>query len=355
MRAFLRLFLVCGVLGFCFNPLQAAPAATNPPTGFRLIIELQDGSKIIGKNGDDNFQFRSDVLGEMKLPLERIRSIACQPKTNSVQLATANGDTLTAQFVTKVVRVETAFGGVKLPVNLIRHMQVSPAGIPGHMPSGLVSWWRAEGNANDSISGNNGTPIGGLIYTNGEVGQAFNFDGIDATVSVPASPSLDVGTGQGFTLECWIAPTSVAGEEPLMEWRGNGGNIHNGAHFWLSVTYGEVGGAGCIYANIVDSVGGLHIFASPTGIVKAGILQHVALTYDKASGVGKIYYNGSLVASNNLGSFTPKTDTALLLGARIDFGDVYYQGVIDEPAIFNRALSASEIQADYESGKGSNQ
>jgi hypothetical protein len=49
------------------------------------------------------FNFYSDVLGEMKLPLERIRSIACQPKTNSVQLTTVNGDTLTAQFVTKVV------------------------------------------------------------------------------------------------------------------------------------------------------------------------------------------------------------------------------------------------------------
>ncbi len=41
------------------------------------MLELHDGSKIIGKNGDDNFQFRSDILGEMKLPLERIRSITC--------------------------------------------------------------------------------------------------------------------------------------------------------------------------------------------------------------------------------------------------------------------------------------
>jgi hypothetical protein len=36
---------------------------------------LQDGSKLIGQAGDENYQFRPDVLGEMKLPLERIRSM----------------------------------------------------------------------------------------------------------------------------------------------------------------------------------------------------------------------------------------------------------------------------------------
>ena len=128
-----------------FGSIKAAPVPTNQPAGFRLIIELQDGSKIIGKNGDDNFQFRSDVLGEIKLPLERIRSIACQPKTNSVQLVTVNRDTLTAQFVTKVVRVETAFGNFKLPVNLIRRLTVSPAGKPGQMREGLVALWPGEG------------------------------------------------------------------------------------------------------------------------------------------------------------------------------------------------------------------
>jgi hypothetical protein len=36
---------------------------------------LQDGSKLIGQTGDENYQFRPDVLGEMKLPSERIRSM----------------------------------------------------------------------------------------------------------------------------------------------------------------------------------------------------------------------------------------------------------------------------------------
>jgi hypothetical protein len=217
-------------------------------------------------------------------------------------------------------------------------------------PSGLVSWWQAESNANDSVSGNNGTLQGGVSFASGEVGRAFVFNGSSATVSVPASPSLNVGTGSGFTLESWIAPTIATNQEPLMEWRGNGGSIHNGVHFWLSVPFAGVGGPGCVYANIVDTTGLNHIFASAPGIIRAGILQHVALTYDKASGLGKMYYNGALVASNNLGIFTPKTDTALLLGRRMDFGNLYYQGIMDETAIVNRALSQTEIQAIYSTG-----
>jgi hypothetical protein len=210
MRIFLRLFLACGVLGFCFNSLQAAPAATNQPSGFHLIVELQDGSKIIGRNGDDTLQFRSDVLGEMKLPLERIRSIACQPKTNSVQLATVNGDNLTAQFVTRVVRVETAFGNFKLPVNLIRRLTVSPVGKPGQRREGLVALWPGEGDANDVAGPNNRSPVGALNYTNGEAGQAFVFDGSTSYISVPASLSLDIGTGSGFTIECWVSGKEAA-------------------------------------------------------------------------------------------------------------------------------------------------
>ncbi|MGB7746951.1 MAG: hypothetical protein WBN75_06665 [Verrucomicrobiia bacterium] len=77
MSALLRLLWVSGILVFGFVSIRATPVSTNQSAGFRLMLELHDGSKIIGKNGDDNFQFRSDILGEMKLPLERIRSITC--------------------------------------------------------------------------------------------------------------------------------------------------------------------------------------------------------------------------------------------------------------------------------------
>jgi hypothetical protein len=55
MNAILRFFCLLMVLVLGFHKLQAAPAATNEPTGFRLTVELQDGSRVIGKGGDDAF------------------------------------------------------------------------------------------------------------------------------------------------------------------------------------------------------------------------------------------------------------------------------------------------------------
>jgi hypothetical protein len=41
-------------------------------------------------------------------------------------------------------------------------------------PWDLVSWWPAEGNAADFIGTNNGVLVGGLSFTNGEVGEGLS-------------------------------------------------------------------------------------------------------------------------------------------------------------------------------------
>jgi hypothetical protein len=72
MKAIPHLLYALGILIFGFRSIQAAD---NNQTNFRLTIDLQAGSKLVGEAGDENYQFRSDVLGEMKLPLERLRSM----------------------------------------------------------------------------------------------------------------------------------------------------------------------------------------------------------------------------------------------------------------------------------------
>jgi hypothetical protein len=109
------------------------------------------------------------------------------------------------------------------------------------------------------------------------------------------------------------------------------------------------GGAGCLFGNVYDNNGNIHVIISSPGIVQPGIFQFVALTYDKQSGMANLYYNGSVVASQNLGNFTPQTSSDLLLGERIDDGNVHYQGLLDEVSLYNRALSAVEIQKIYAS------
>ena len=99
-------------------------------------------------------------------------------------------------------------------------------------PSGPISWWPFEGNANDFYATNNGALSGNPAFVSGKVGQALYFDGLDDQVKVTASGSTNVGAGSGFTIEMWINPQDVSAQRPLIEW-GNPGSV--GVHFWIAV------------------------------------------------------------------------------------------------------------------------
>jgi hypothetical protein len=215
-------------------------------------------------------------------------------------------------------------------------------------PSGLVSWWAAEGNAVDSSGTNNGTAQGSLSYVAGEVGQAFHFDGATAYVSVPASSSLNVGTNGGLTLESWIKPADASTIAPLVEWNNGAGSF--GPVFWINepTAFGG-GGQGSIYANIIDVTGTGHVLATAANVLSTTSFNHVAVTYDKSSGTGTLYLNGTNVASLNLGVFTPQTTYNLILGSRPS-SPYYYNGLMDEMSVYERALSGGEIQTIYLAG-----
>jgi len=83
--------------------------------------------------------------------------------------------------------------------------------------AGLVSWWRGESNAVDSVSGNNGV-FSGAAYGRGEVGATFSFGSNGNSVRVPASASLDVGNASGLTIEGWIDTLDNSYGRPIAEW-----------------------------------------------------------------------------------------------------------------------------------------
>ncbi len=207
-------------------------------------------------------------------------------------------------------------------------------------PSGLMSWWQAENNAADLITGNSGILSNGVGFALGKVGNAFSFNGVNAHVKVPASANSNIGQSGAFTAEAWINPSAVDGFRPIIEW--NDG-AQDGVHFWFG------SGTGILFANIRDTALNAHAFTSASLVVAPNIWQHVALTYDKATGLAVIYLNGSSVAQTNLGSFTPLTTADLWIGRRPGYG-VYYAGLLDELSLYNRALGQNEIQGIYNAG-----
>ena len=220
-------------------------------------------------------------------------------------------------------------------------------------PSGLVSWWPAEGNGDDIVGGNNGTLQGGTTFAPGEVGQAFVFNGSDSSVRVPASTSLDVGLGDGFTIETWINPLDFSFQS-ICEWN-NDGNYNSGfgaGEIGVHLELNEYNADGSLWGNVVDTSGVSHNLYSPPGVIATNSLQHVAMTYDKASGMATLYQNGVVVAATNLGIFTPQTSSDFFMGTRPagPFAGIHFNGEIDELSLYNRALATNEIAALYNAG-----
>jgi alpha-tubulin suppressor-like RCC1 family protein len=217
-------------------------------------------------------------------------------------------------------------------------------------PAGLVSWWAGESNALDSAGANNGIAQN-ITYTNGEAGVAFYLNNSNAYVEVPASSSLNVGTGNGFTFETWINPSNL-NPQPIAEWNNNAGDPGTGAHLWLSVSKFVPGPTGCLYANLIDAGGGDHIISTGGGVVAANSYQHIALTYDKTTGIAVLYLNGIPVQTSSLGSFIPQTSYNFYMGTRLSgaLAGSYFGGAIDEPSLYNHALSQAEIQSIANAG-----
>ena len=77
---------------------------------------------------------------------------------------------------------------------------------------------------------------------------------------------------------------------------------------------------------------------------------HYAITYDKATGFGRIYRDGLLVLEQSIG--TPAWNTALPLTFGHSLNEVNnpYQGQLDEITLYTRPLTIAEVSAIHASG-----
>jgi alpha-tubulin suppressor-like RCC1 family protein len=205
-------------------------------------------------------------------------------------------------------------------------------------PAGIVSWWAGEGNANDSIGTNNGTLVNGAGFTNGEVGQAFSFNGTSSHVTIPDSPSLDSFTNN-ITVETWIKVNHLT---PNSDWEGI---VTKGDYSWRLLA---TAGAKTVY---FGATGASPLDVTGSRNVNDGQWHHVAATYDGTN--MSLYVDGTLDVSHPASGSIIQTSDPVGLGycANIPF-NYSFDGLVDEVSLYNRALTASEIQAIYAAGSG---
>jgi len=81
-----------------------------------------------------------------------------------------------------------------------------------------------------------------------------------------------------------------------------------------------------------------------TSAAASGVAEHVAATYDGTT--LRLYVNGvSMASTTSKGSIA--APTSFTVGARSDFAGSW-AGVIDEAAVYDRALSAAEVEEHAE-------
>ena len=319
---------------------------TNSADNLKLNFELRDGSRIVGSLAEPTIRIRSELLGDISLPLARIHSIEEIQANGSARLRTRNGDDLPVRIQAEELQVETIFGKLRLPISLIRRLGFMSLEAPTPESPGPIAFWLGNNNEEDSVGSNHGRAIGRLAYVPGHRGTAFYFNGTDAAVKVAAHPKLDVGKGDGLTIACWISPANLSIRSPLVEWnRGGPDLVEWGVHLYI-LRPEEFGlGAGNLFGNIWGTDGTGRNIMAPGGTIVANKFQHVALTYDKQTGLASLYRDGVAVASLYFGAFTPQTSYDLYFGSRpAGDGVVRYRGLLDEVQIYNRALTAEEIR-----------
>jgi hypothetical protein len=204
--------------------------------------------------------------------------------------------------------------------------------------SGLLGWWRAEGNANDSAGANPGQLVGGVTYGSGEVAQTFSFNGQNASVQIPYASALATPS---VTIEAWIYPSNQITSQAF---------IFGQAYARQLVVQPGTGGINVAFY-VTDSNNTFYGITTPR-VIPAAQWTHLAGTYDGTT--LKLYTNGVLCRS-----------AALALPALGDLhcpfsiggmnnscgaSGQYFKGCVDEASIYDRALFAGEINAIYLAG-----
>lgn len=206
--------------------------------------------------------------------------------------------------------------------------------------SGLVSWWRAEGNATDSADSNHGSLLNGASYAPGLFGSSYSYDGLNDHVRVADNANLRLTTA--ITLGAWVNPSAHGAYHSIIDKWDIVGGVNGRAYSFAIHPNGEA--YLTLSAAGTDALVGI-AFTTNTAIA-LNAWTHLAASYDGAN--VRIYVDGLLKGQTAYSSgIFPGTDD-LGIGGTVGGGAVgqvlsAFSGQIDEAVIYNRALSPNEI------------
>lgn len=208
----------------------------------------------------------------------------------------------------------------------------------GAAEPGLVAYYPLNGDTRDASGNNNhgwnheATPIEDRAGTpNG----AMHFNGQGNCIEVPNFESLNIGGNTSLTIAAWIRPNA---NEPLytraLVWKW-GPKLQEDDQYVLGL------GNGGAFFGLSDLPSRI-----TTGPLPLNTWTSLAGVYDAKEKMLRMYVNGELESTKRIVSEIRKTTVPMYIG-RGETDNQFFSGDLDEVRIYNRALSAGEIQQAY--------
>jgi Concanavalin A-like lectin/glucanases superfamily len=209
----------------------------------------------------------------------------------------------------------------------------------------IISFWTldetaATGTYSDAVGGNDaGDGTGGapVPETAGQVNGAqlfikANTDGID----VPDNNTFDWGVGDSFSIEFWMkggvdtsATQVMAGRDGLLTL----------PQWWIGIQIGT----GDVQGLLKDTDGvAVSLDPNPDVVINDGGWHHIVCVRDAGNNV-YLYVDG-VEAVAQPDSFTAGFVSTVPLNLGYMNADYYFDGILDEVALYNKALTPTEIQ-----------
>jgi predicted MPP superfamily phosphohydrolase len=205
-----------------------------------------------------------------------------------------------------------------------------------------IAYWSFDNagdpSHDDSGNGHNGT-VNGAVSVIGKCGKALSFDGSGDYVYVPDSPSLN--PSNAITIAAWIRPYSfVSSWTPVV----TKSNWESGSP---TTTKGYVLEFNQSNSGIRFYIDGPGNTGAMTDVVAVPLNEwtHVVGVYDGAT--VRLYVNNIAYSPVNCSIDIPSSGGDLYIGRSFAAPNRYFNGLMDEVRIYDRALNTAEIEELY--------
>ena len=201
-------------------------------------------------------------------------------------------------------------------------------------PAPVSQWDFNEGTgtlAGDGVGSNNGTLVGDATWSSDTPdgsGSSLSFDGSGDSVHVPDSSSLHI-TGE-VTLMAWAKETTIGQYAKIISRR-------TGYYFYfLGVDNGHP------YGGIGDDI--TYTVTGKSLLMSLDRWNHLSVVYNDAADRMFLHFDGTERMTSVPESLPATVGVDLSIGADSQGAEHFFDGDIDDVAIFDRALTDSEIR-----------